>query len=213
MIIQCDFDGTIITNNLSALLREQFANSEWQSIEADYLAGHLTVEESNRRQFLLIKESRDLLQSFVRQNIKVRPGFLDFVKHCQSTTLRLVIVSSGLDFYIKTVLKSIGIPKAEVYCASTVFEQGNIVINYFDPEGYPITNGFKRRYMTWLRNQGSPIIYIGDGLSDFDAAKSAEYVFATGHLHRLLDVASIPHYSFSSFTDIVRWMSPVSSQE
>ena len=206
MIIQCDFDGTIITNNLSVLLREQFASSEWRAIEADYLAGRLTVEESNRRQYLMIKEPKGVLQSFVLQNIRVRPGFLNFVRYCHASGLRLVIVSSGLDFYIETVLKSIGIPEAEVYCARTVFGQDGITVQYVDPEGYQVTDGFKRRCLTWLRKQAEPIIYIGDGLSDFDVAKVADYVFATGHLHRLLEETSVPHHPFFSFTEIIRCM-------
>jgi len=51
MIIQCDFDGTIIENNLSVLIREYFAPEAWRAIETDYLEGRITVEESNRRQF------------------------------------------------------------------------------------------------------------------------------------------------------------------
>ena len=65
MIIQCDFDGTIIKNNLSVLLRETFAQGDWQSIESDYLLGQLTVEQSNRLQFTFIKEPKEKLQEFV----------------------------------------------------------------------------------------------------------------------------------------------------
>ena len=212
-IIQSDFDGTIIMNNMSILLREQFASSEWRAIEADYLAGRLTVEESNRRQYLLIKEPREVLQSFVLQNISIRGGFKDFVKLCRSNGLRLAIVSSGLDFYIETVLKGIGAPEIEVYCARTAFGQDGIAVQYLDPEGHPITDGFKQRYLHWLRNQGGPIIYIGDGLSDLDAAIAADHVFATDHLHRLLEKASLPHYTFSCFDEVIHSMRQFSSQK
>ena len=93
MIIQCDFDGTIILNNLSLLLREQFADSRWRAVEADYLASRLTVEESNQRQYLMIKESREVLQSFVIQNIRLRTGFLDFAEYCHANGIRF----RGLD--------------------------------------------------------------------------------------------------------------------
>ena len=205
-VVQCDFDGTIILNNMSVLLREKFAGDEWRAIEADYLAGRLTVEESNRRQYLLVREPREVLQSFVFQNVRIRPGFLDFVKYCQTSNLRLAIVSSGLDFYVETALQSIGIPKVEVYCARTVFGQDGIAVKYIGPEGYEVTDGFKQRYMAWFRKYGEPVIYIGDGLSDLEPAKVAEYVFATGHLHSLLEEASILHHPFSSFLEIMRRM-------
>ncbi len=202
MIIQCDFDGTVTVNNLSLLLRERFADNHWRAIEADYLAGRLTVEESNRRQYHLITEPRGVLQSFVLQNIGVRPGFPDFVQHCHASGLRLAIVSSGLDFYIETVLKSIGLPTMEVYCARSVFGQNGIGVQYIDPNGYPVTDGFKQRCFVWLRDQGGPVTYIGDGLSDLDTAIVADHVFATGHLQRLLEKEAILHYPFSTFAEI-----------
>ena len=213
VIIQCDFDGTIIVNNMSLLLREQFARSDWRAIETDYLAGRLTVEESNRRQYLMIKEPREVLESFVTRNIKLRPGFLEFVSHCRVSGFRLAIVSSGLDFYVETVLKNIGLPEMEVYCAQTFFGQDGITVQYMDPKGHPVTDGFKQRCLTWLRSQGGPIAYIGDGLSDLDAATGADYAYATNHLHRLLEEASVPHYPFSTFTEILSQMNWLSLQE
>jgi len=47
MIIQCDFDGTIISNNLSVLLREKYACVDWQKIDSDYLQGYLTTLVDN----------------------------------------------------------------------------------------------------------------------------------------------------------------------
>jgi len=189
-------------NNLSVLLRENFARSGWQEIETDYLCGRLTVEQSNRQQYALIKEHKEKLQQFLRQHIEVRPGFQQFVKQCPADGIRFAIVSSGLDFYIDTVLKHINAPDIELYCAQTSFKQDGVVVHYHDPEGNTIEEGFKKSYLTWLRSQSKPIIYIGDGLSDFDAACSADYVFAIDHLHRLLTANAIPHYTFSDFNDI-----------
>lgn len=207
MIIQCDFDGTITMNNLSVLLRDRFAPMGWQELESDYLCGRLTVEQSNRQQYALIKESRKTLQEFARQNVVVRPGFLQFVERCRATGIRFAIVSSGLDFYIEAVLSDIGAPDLELHCARTSLGQDGIVVTYFGPEGDILEDGFKKRYLSWLRSQDNPVIYIGDGLSDFDAACAAEHVFATDHLHRLLNASSVPHDTFSDFSDIWRHLS------
>ena len=40
--------------------------------------------------------------------------------------------------------------------------------------------------MNWLKKRDNCIIYIGDGLSDLEAARHANYVFATSHLAILL---------------------------
>ena len=203
MIIQCDFDGTITRNNVGILLRENFARGNWQRIYSDYLHGHLTVEQSNKLQFALIKEPKEKLQEFVRQHIEIRPGFFEFVKYCRDTSTPLVIVSSGLDFYIETVLRGMGMPDLELYCGQTSFCKDGIIVYYYDPEGNSISEGFKKKYLTWLKQRNSHIIYMGDGLSDLEAARCADHIFATGHLLRLLRDEKRPCTIFSDFYNLL----------
>jgi len=203
MIIQCDFDGTITRNNLSTLLRENFASADWQRIESDYLDGSLTVEQSNKLQYRLIKESKEKLQEFVRQHIELRPGFLEFVGYCRESAIPFIIVSSGLDFYIETVLAQIGMPDLELYCGQTSFSRNGISVSYFNPEGDIINEGFKEKHLTWLKKRDKDIIYIGDGLSDLEAARHADYVFATGDLLGLLSTEPVVCNGFSKFDDIL----------
>jgi len=204
MIIQCDFDGTIIKNNLSVLIREKYACSDWQKIEADYLHGHLTVEQSNKLQFALIKEPKERLQAFVRQHIELRPGFVEFIRYCHESAIPFAIVSSGLDFYIEPVLVEIGMPDLELHCGRTSFSRGGIDVAYYDPVGNIVSEGFKKKYLIWLKERGTNIVYLGDGLSDLEAARQADHVFATGHLLDLLDTYSIERSAFSDFYDLQR---------
>jgi len=202
MIIQCDFDGTIIKNNLSVLIREEYACGDWQKIDSDYLHGHLTVEQSNKLQFALIKEPKERLQAFVSQHIELRPGFVEFVRYCQKSAIHFAIVSSGLDFYIEPVLAEIGMPDLELHCGQTTFSHDGIDVAYYDPEGNIISEGFKKKYLTWIKERSTNIIYLGDGLSDLEAACQADRVFATGHLLDLLDTHSIERSAFSDFYDL-----------
>jgi HAD superfamily phosphoserine phosphatase-like hydrolase len=202
MIIQCDFDGTIIRNNLSVLIREYFAPEAWRAIEADYLKGRITVEESNRRQFALIKEPKESLQEFVRSHISVRQDFVEFATDCEVKGYKLVIVSSGLDFYIEVVLSELGMSDIELYCGKTEFNKKGIMVSYATQKGNAIKHGFKIIYLNWLKRRDKSVVYIGDGLSDLEAARSASYVFATGHLATLLKEEHIFWSSFGNFIDI-----------
>jgi len=204
MIIQCDFDGTIIRNNLSVLIREKYACSDWQKIDSDYLHGRITVEQSNKLQFALIKEPKERLQAFVRQHIELRPGFVEFIRYCQESAIPFAIVSSGLDFYIEPVLVEIGMPDLELHCGRTSFNRGGIDVSYYDPVGNIVSEGFKKKYLTWLKKRGENIIYLGDGLSDLEAARQADHVFATGHLLDLLGTQSTTCSAFSDFYDLQR---------
>ncbi len=202
MIIQCDFDGTITRNNLSVLLREKYACGNWRKIDVDYLHGRLTVEQSNQLQFTLIKEPEEKLQEFVRQHIEVRPGFAKFVSYCRKNGIPIVIVSSGLDFYIEVVLSELGMSDIEMYCGKTEFSEKGIMVSYHDHNGNTIEHGFKISHMNWLKKRDNRIIYIGDGLSDLEAARNANYVFATGHLATLLKEEHVSWSSFDNFIDI-----------
>ena len=202
MIIQCDFDGTIIRNNLSVLTREHFAPEAWRTIETDYLEGRITVEESNKRQFALIKEPKERLQEFVRCHIDVRRGFSEFAAGCETKGNQLVIVSSGLDFYIEVVLSELGMSDIELYCGKTEFNEKGIIVSYADQKGNTIKHGFKISYLNWLKRRDKSIVYIGDGLSDLEAARNANYVFATGHLAMLLKEEHVSWSSFDDFIDI-----------
>lgn len=64
MLIQCDFDGTIIRYNLGVLFRETFAQGDWKSVETAYAQHHITVEECNRWQYRLIKEPIESLHDY-----------------------------------------------------------------------------------------------------------------------------------------------------
>ena len=203
-VIQCDFDGTVTRNNLSILLRENFAPGEWRRIDADYLLGRITVEQSNKLQYALIKEPKEILQEFVRQNIDIRPGFVEFVSYCRENAVKLVIVSSGLDFYIETALAQIGIPDLELHCGRTDFTDDGIIVSYTDPEGNAIDGGFKGKYLKWLRGRNIKLIYVGDGLSDLEPACLADLVFATGHLATMLRFESVAWGRFIDFYDLLR---------
>lgn len=209
MIIQCDFDGTIATDNISLLLREKFAPGDWRQIESDYVCGLFSVEESNKRQFTLVKEPRGKLEAFACQNTIVRAGFLEFVNYCLTAGIEFVIVSSGLDFYIEAVLNQIGAPQLELHCARTSFGQDGITVSYVGPDGDTVEKGFKKQCLSYLKQRGDRIAYIGDSLSDLEPACAADHVFATGTLHTLLDTNSVPHFTFSNFHDILHQIRPL----
>ena len=199
MIVQCDFDGTVIRNNLSIVLRERFAPADWKKAEADYRAGLMTVEQSNILQFALVKETEEKLREYVRQHIEVRPGFAEFVDYCRESDVPLVIVSSGLDLYIELVLAEIGLSDLELHCGKTVVRYDGITVSYFAPEGSVIDAGFKEKYLNWLKQRDGEVVYLGDGLSDMVAARHAAHIFATGNVRGLLASEAMDHYLFTDF--------------
>jgi 2-hydroxy-3-keto-5-methylthiopentenyl-1-phosphate phosphatase len=90
----------------------------------------------------------------------------------------------------------------ELYCAKTEFNEKGIMVSYADQNGNAIQRGFKINYLNWLKQRDKVITYIGDGLSDLEAGRAADYVFATSHLAKLLREEQVPWSYFNSFDDI-----------
>ena len=76
------------------------------------------------------------------------------------------------------------------------------------PEGYALTpQAFSISSLVLgqvLHHPGKNIIYIGDGLSDLEAARHADHVFATGHLLDLFNSEPVVCNGFSDFRDLLR---------
>jgi len=200
--VQCDFDDTIIIGNLSTALRNAFALEGWQDIEAQYAASQLTVEESNRRQFALVKASKEELQEYASQMVIVRPGFQEFADYCRRVGIGFTIVSSGLDLYIEPVLEKLNLLDLEMYSGHGRVTDDGIAVAYTDPWGVDCQEGFKLACLRYLRQRGQPIIYIGDGLSDIAPAIEADYIIARDSLREHFRRTSLHHFSFETFHDV-----------
>ena len=203
LIVQCDFDGTLIVNKASSGIKEEFGTEGWRSLEADYRAGKYSVEESNVRQFALLRASEYDIENYVNRELVVRDGLREFVAHCEELGIRFVIVSCGLDAYIRPTLKKYNIDYLETHSGQTEFYSScGVNVKYFDPNGILITNGFKESFVRYFKSEGHIVVYMGDGMSDVAPAREADYVFARSTLRMKLAEHGIPHYEFETFNDV-----------
>ena len=201
--IQCDFDETITIGDLGTAIVDAFGSKLWLKSERDYLNGKISVEETSRIQYRLVDINPEQLEQFVAKSVVIRPGFVEFERYCHGRNLSLVIVSSGLDLYIKPTLKMLNLSNIECYTATGKYKNQGIEISYLDPSGTPIQEGFKEVYLKYLREKNLPIIYIGDSMSDIEPAKAADYIFARGKLEIKLEDEGINFWAFNTFYDVI----------
>jgi len=206
-LIQCDFDGTITTEDASFYLLDAYAEGDWRSILEQYKEGRITVGEFNTRAFAMIKEDEATLLSKLEENVRVRPGFRELLDHCAYRGFRFVIVSNGLQFYIEAVLRALGIEGIEVRAATNRFAPDGVHVQYIAPDGTILQDGFKEAYIKLFLSEGYRVIYVGNGTSDSYASRHAHEVFATGDLlsyYMRHELACIP---FDDLTDVVKGLS------
>jgi 2-hydroxy-3-keto-5-methylthiopentenyl-1-phosphate phosphatase len=203
-LIQCDFDGTITEEDVSFFLLDTFAQGDWRALLREYKDKKISVGEFNTRAFAMVKNNKAALLEEVKVKTKVRAGFQELVSYCQKKGFRLVIVSNGLDFYIKSVLKDLGLENIEVHAAQAAFYPEGMKVQYVGPDGKILEDSFKESYIKSFLELRYRVIYVGNGDSDFPPAKYAYYVFATGDLLAYCRENHLKHKPFDNFFDIVR---------
>lgn len=203
-IVQCDFDGTITEGDVSFLLLDAYADGNWRALLEEYLAGRITVGAFNTGAFAMVKADRQNMVDLVRRQAKVRAGFHELVNCCRRKGFQLTIVSNGLDFYIKTMLKDSGINDIEIHAAQTLFTPTNIKVKYTGPDGVELQDAFKEAYVRLFLSQGYRVIYVGNGFSDITPAKLAHWIFARGELLKHCRKANIKHTPFADLNDVAK---------
>jgi len=203
-LIQCDFDGTVTEKDTSFFLLDTFAQGDWRRLLRDYKEHRISVGEFNTRAFAMVKDDKPTLLGALKGEVKVRVGFHELVNYCRKKGFRLVIVSNGVDFYIRAVLKDLGLENIEVHAAQASFHPEGMKVHYVGPAGKRLDDSFKEAYIKSFLKLGYRVIYMGNGDSDIAPAKYAHYVFATGDLLAYCRENNLDYKPFENFSDVVR---------
>jgi 2-hydroxy-3-keto-5-methylthiopentenyl-1-phosphate phosphatase len=203
-LVQCDFDGTITHQDASFLMLDAFASGDWRQLLAEYREGKITVGHFTTQSFAMIKADGQTLLDFIKGKVEIRAGFGKLLDYCQRKSFRFVIVSNGMDFYIESILRDIGVGNIEVYAARTEFHPGGVEVKYIGPEGNQLQSDFKEAYTRLFIKEGYRVIYVGNGISDLPPARQAHHVFATGELLTYCKEININCTLFNNLDDIIK---------
>lgn len=203
-VVQCDFDGTVTTEDASYFLLDAFAQGNWRAVLREYEQDRITVGEFNSRVFSMVAADQRTLVETVRQKVYFRPGLQELADYCYSHGLRLVIVSNGLEFYIHALLAQAQLSGIEVHAAQACFGPNGVKVSYVGPDGTHIGNGLKETYVQQFLAQGYRVVYVGNGRSDRDAARHAHEIFATEELLDYCRQEQLLCHPFLNLTDVVR---------
>lgn len=202
-LFQCDFDGTITQEDVSFLILDAFANGDWRQLLTQYREGKISVGLFNTKAFAMVKADKPTLLQFVKSKAKIRAGFHQLLAYCHRKGFKFVIVSNGLDFYIETILRDIGIDNIKVFAAQTRFGPDGIDVRYIGPEGNQLMDSFKEAHVSLFRERGYRVIYAGNGISDISPSRQAHHIFATGELLTYCKEMNLNCMPFIDLNDIV----------
>ena len=205
LAILCDFDGTIVDIDTAEFILEKFVEDNWQQFDVELEKGEITLEECMRKQYSMIKVPRARLLDVLEQATTIRANFDKLVEYCRTREIPLIIVSAGLDFCIEHFLKLGGWEgQVEVHSAKTHFTDKGIELSF--PKSIDeFSVDFKVDLIKFYRRQGKRVLYIGDGRSDYNAVRNADFSFVIKGtpLEELCQKEKIAHQSISDFQEVI----------
>ena len=203
-----DFDGTITMADSLVRVFDEFCIGDWWEVEHDMRAGKMTRTESLRREVDLMRVDEKTVFEFLKNDMKVRAGFVEFVKRVQAEGSRVVILSGGFYSFISAILENTGVSFQSLeIIANDVVSTGENTWE-FVPSDNPLEPlcdncpNCKRAVVEKIKSEGFKTVYSGDGDTDFCASVHADSIYATAELIKSLEKQNVSFRKFSDFSDI-----------
>ncbi|WP_026691548.1 2-hydroxy-3-keto-5-methylthiopentenyl-1-phosphate phosphatase [Alteribacter aurantiacus] len=206
-IIFCDFDGTITTKDNIIAIMKKFAPPEWEALKDDVLAERISIREGVGRMFALLSSAKKLeITAYVLEQAEIRKGFAEFLAFTKNRGLDFKVVSGGIDFFVHPLVEPYGLID-QTYCNGSDFSGERIRITWPHACDEGCENDCGCCKASILRNYPDDEYYkivIGDSITDLEAAKVADQVFACDDflLEKCREL-NLNHTSFETFYDVI----------
>lgn len=207
LVIFCDFDGTITTQDNIISIMKKFAPPEYLPIKENILGQKQSIREGVSDMFALLPVSlKEQINSYLLEQAQIREGFAEFVSYTKVNNIPLYIVSGGIDFFVQPMLEPFG-PFSDIYCNESDFSGDSIRINFPHGCDEQCTNQgcgcCKPSIIRKLQGSDTLSVVIGDSITDLEAAKLADIVIARDFLIEKCEELNIPYEPFESFHDVI----------
>ena len=207
-IVFADFDGTITELDVTDQILSQLAHPSWREIEQEWACGSIGSRECLERQLALVDASTTELNALI-DSIPVDGHFKSFLRLVERQGFPFYVVSDGFDYVIRRVLKRAGVnghlQNGTHLFASALRVEGRRLQLSFPHSATPCEHGCatcKAEVIHRLSAGHSPIVFIGDGLSDRFAVEAAHLVFAKHQLLAYCREKGTECVPFETFADI-----------
>jgi len=201
MAVFVDFDGTITDiDTVDAMARAIVGDAFANELEADLADGRTTVRGAFLRQAKAMRLSRAETLGWVERHARVDPTFGAFVDAVRAHGASIAVISSGIATVIHDALARSGV-SVDVLANDVDFSPDGWTIQFIDdsPNAHD-----KAARVRAARDRGAHTVYVGDGISDFEAASVADVRFAKRGraLEAYCRERGISVTAFSSFAEI-----------
>ncbi len=208
-VVFCDFDGTVARRDVGYNIFRHFSGGRSLELLPDWKSGRMTSREILTREAEMAPVTEDQLDSYLDE-FELDKGFVPFADRCRKTGIDLILVSDGLDLYIKKLLDRDNINGLPLITNHGYFKDGHIAIEFPHNNTHCKKCGSCKgeRIREYRERQPEPqyVVFIGDGFSDACGTTEADLVFAKKDLERFCRMNNIDYIAYDNFFDVAREM-------
>lgn len=204
-MVQCDFDGTISTVDVTDALLQRFGQPGWQALEDAWERGEIGSRECMKGQVALLDMDRAELDAHLA-TIDVDPHFAAFVREARQLGMPVQVVSDGIDHAIRTVLARHGLEDLPVIANRLVQagpRQWRLESPWASAACARASGNCKCERLEEQRTLHGRVLFVGDSTSDFCVSGRADFVFAKYKLIGHCESQGIAHAPFVDFADAI----------
>ena len=201
-LVICDYDGTITAEDTGLAAMQELAPPEGMDIELAWQRGEMSSKECLRREFGLLDVTEDEFRAWVLSK-PVDPHFPDFVRRCRESGVELLVLSDGLDLYIRWTLDKLGLGDIPSAANRAWFDGRRLMVDFpWASVECESCAHCKRDQVLRLRERFDRVVYVGDGYSDRCPAAHADMLIAKGSLAEHCTAEGISFFEFRDFGDV-----------
>lgn len=200
----CDFDGTISRRDVGYNMFHHFSGGKNDVLLPAWMEGTLSTRDCLRQEAAMVHASPEEILTFL-DSFEIDEYFVSFENRCRKAGVPVIVMSEGLDFYIKRVLGRYGLEHLPLMCNEGFLENGTIRIEFPHKNHICRTCGnCKGERIAEYRavHPGVRAVFVGDGYSDACAAREADLLFAKKDLRTYCEKHNIRYNSYGTFKDV-----------
>ena len=212
-MIQCDFDGTISVDDITDTLLQRFGRPGWQALEDAWEAGEIGSRECMKGQIALLDMDAAELDRHLDQ-LPIDPHFAAFVRAAQRRGMAVQVVSDGIDYAIRRILKAHGLgdlPVLANHLTQTGDREWRLQSPHASDACVRASGNCKCERLAEQQTQHGKVLFVGDGASDFCVSGKADFVLAKARLIGHCESQNIPHAPFVDFGDALALMEDITA--
>lgn len=211
VVVLVDFDGTAAAQNVAETLLERFGGEAgvdghgWRAHREAFRKGTMPLREYQERAFNTVEVTLAEMSESLKGMCWPRDGFPEFVAFCKTNDVHMIIITNGLQFYVDSVLNHAGLEPLPSCAVGVEGLPGQLQYQYpYDTETCWEWGNCKCRIVRESSRDGAvKTVMIGDGYSDYCAARLADAAFARASMREHCDAGGVAYIPFEDFHDVL----------